>query len=179
MGADSIIGTPGKLWLITAYKLTDEKLAQRACAVTTNSKMAKVGLKELYKCEHSPIRTQLFWIEMEKIPSFVSVHLVRHNVGVQHFVKSNRPDRGGEDVVTRETPVNHCMLINAQSLINMARKRLCALASEDTRMVMLAIRHAIEDDDPELAKRMVSECEYRGMVCHELKPCGKKDVKIA
>lgn len=165
-------------WTISSVKLTEEWLARRACEMTMHGKESKIGLERLYNCEHSPIRTQLFWIELLNIPTFVSVHLVRHNVGVQHFVMSNRKDRGGTDEATRMTPVNHGMLINAQGLINMARKRLCMQASTETRQVMTAIRRVVEDDDPELAKKMVPECEYRGMICHELRPCGRKDVKV-
>ena len=63
------------------------------------------------------------------------------------------------------------MLINAQSLINMARKRLCMKAHKETRMIMESIKEAIENIDPDLAKCMIPECQYRGQ-CHELKSCG-------
>lgn len=45
---------------------------------------------------HSLCRTQLFYIEMFDIPSFVVGHLVRH-VHAQPFVRSKRVDRGGAD----------------------------------------------------------------------------------
>lgn len=102
------------------------------------------------------------------------MHLVRHKIGVEHFVKSNRDDRGGagDDLVTRNSPVNHAMLINAQGLINMARKRLCFKAHEKTRKVMEAIRAQVALVDPDLAVYMVPECIYRNG-CHELKSCGQ------
>lgn len=165
--------------VVSVHKLTNETLAQKACEMTMRGKKSSIGLAKLYKCEHSPIRTQLFWVEMRNIPTFVSVHLVRHKIGVEHFVMSNRDDRGGSDEVTRLAPVNHGMLVNAQALINMARKRLCVQAHKETVEVMKAIRQGVEACDAALAKTMVPECEYRGMVCHELRPCGRKDVKIA
>lgn len=41
---------------------------------------------------HSPIRTLMFTVRME-IPYYVSVHFVRHKVGVEHYVRSQRNDR--------------------------------------------------------------------------------------
>jgi hypothetical protein len=159
---------------ISARKLTDLALLQRACAVTMGRENSRAQLEALYDCEHSPIRTQLFWIEMLSIPSFVSVHLVRHKVGVEHFVRSLRDDRGGRGDEGRDTPVNHVMLINAQALIQMARKRLCGAAHIRTRRIMAALRDAVAAADPVLARFMVPECDYRGGWCHELKSCGRR-----
>jgi len=157
---------------ISAEKLTDENLLQRACAVTMGAETSRARLEALYDCEHSPIRTQIFWVEMRGIPSFVSVHLVRHKVGVEHFVKSLRDDRCGKGGETRESPVNHAMLINAAALIQMARKRLCTQAHPQTLAVMEGIKNAVAKADSALVKFLVPECEYRGGVCHELKSCG-------
>jgi len=157
---------------ITVEKLTDETLLRRACAVTMGAESSRAKLGSFYNCEHSPIRTQLFWVEMKGIPSFVSVHLVRHKIGVEHFVKSLRDDRCGKGGETRESPVNHAMLINAAALIQMARKRLCVQAHAQTREVMRGIRDALATADPALVSFLIPECEYRGNVCHELKPCG-------
>ena len=156
---------------ISAEKLTDETLLRRACAVTMGVDTSMARLEALYDCEHSPIRTQIFWVEMRGIPSFVSVHLVRHKVGVEHFVKSLRDDRCGKGGETRESPVNHFILVNAAALIQMARKRLCATAHAQTRGVMQGIKDAVAKADPALAKFLVPECEYRGNICHELKTC--------
>jgi hypothetical protein len=136
-----------------------------------NGKPSRVTLERMYDCEHSPVRTQVFWIELLGVLSFVSVHLGRHKVGVEHFVQSNREDRGGSGDVNRRSPVNHGMFVNAQGLINMARKRLCFKAHKETRETMEAIKKAVAEVDPVLAEFMVKECEYR-RGCHELKTCG-------
>jgi len=157
---------------IKVEKLTDETLMQRACAFTSG-KESKMTLERIYRCEHSPMRTQLFWIEMIDIPSFVSVHFARHNVGVTHFVRSNRSDITGVDdaEVTRLTPVNHAMLINAQSLVNMARKRLCKKSSKETRDVMVEIFEKTIKVDFDLGLNLRTECQYRNG-CYEDKSCG-------
>lgn len=162
---------------ILAEKLTDIDLMRRACEMTMRGVESKVTLDEIYKCEHSPMRTQLFWVEMIDVPTFVSVHFVRHKIGVEHFVMSNRDDRGGDEEVNRWTPVNHGMLLNAQALINMARKRLCRKSHDITRKVMIAIGNAITELDSDLGKYMVAECVYR-RGCHESEPCGNIDVSL-
>lgn len=156
---------------IEVKKLTGEDLMREACSFTSG-KPSKISLKTIYDSEHSPMRTQLFWVAMFDIPTFVSVHLVRHQVGVTHFVKSNREDRGGDKEADRNTPVNHAMLLNAQSLVNMARKRLCGKASKETQFVMRRIRDAVAVVDPALSWFLVPECEYR-KGCHEIKTCGR------
>ena len=156
---------------ITVTKITDKALLDLACSYTVNKDVHVKDLKAFYRSEHSPIRTQLFLIEMKDIPTFVSVHFVRHNVGIIHFVKSNRIDRGGDNAADRMSPVNHMMLANAQALINMARKRLCSKASIETQEIMSIISNKIFDVDAELAHCLIPECEYRGG-CTELNSCG-------
>lgn len=158
---------------IKVEKITDESLMQWAAGLTIDS-TTDISLNKMYKCEHSPMRTQMFKVEMRDIPTFVSVHLVRHKIGVEHFVKSNREDRCGKGKPTpdRYTPVNHGMFLNADALITMARKRLCGKASATTQIVMQLIKDKVWLVDPALAIRMRPECLYRGEVCHEDKPCG-------
>lgn len=192
---------------IKVEKLTDATLLRRANAFTTGHG-SKMSLAKAYCCQHSPIRTQLFWVECYGIPLFVASHFVRHNVGVQFFQLSKRPDRGGEDFrevcnnlandlimdsasnfaddflndvsIVRElpkrfdryTPVDLAFIANAESLMNMAHKRLCFKASAETRAVMLNIRDEIEKADPDLAMHMIPQCIYRGDICSEPKSCG-------
>ena len=64
---------------------------------------------------HSPVRGIQYLIEMKGIFTKTSVHFVRHKIGVEHFVKTNREDRGGmgDEQINRLTPVNHAMLIHS------------------------------------------------------------------
>lgn len=77
-------------------KLTGLDLLHRANSFTTG-KESKMSLTTAYRYGHSPIRTQLFWIELTDIPLCVASQLVRSHVGVQFFQRSKRTDRGGED----------------------------------------------------------------------------------
>lgn len=81
---------------IKVTKLTDVNLLRLANSFTSG-KESKMSLAKAYAYRHSPIRTQIFTIELEEIPLFVASQLVRSHVGVQWFQRSKRTDRGGED----------------------------------------------------------------------------------
>ena len=156
---------------VTAQRLTDNVLWRRAASLTARGRAVNMPLSNLYRCEHSPIRAILFWVEMRGIPSFVSTHLVRHKIGIEHYVESNRDDRGGTGEENRLTPVNHGMLINAQALIEISKKRLCYKSHSKTIAVWSRVRNAIAIVDPDLARFMVPECVYRNGLCPELSEC--------
>lgn len=158
---------------VSITKLTGIDVAQACCEATMHGAESNITVAKLARCEHSPLRALMYLVEMTDIPTFVSVHLVRHKHGVEHFVKSMRSDNPAvQAVADRNTPVNHTMLINAQALINMARKRLCNKAHLDTFRLMLEIRMKLREVEPELVDYLVPDCVYRGGVCWELKGCG-------
>ena len=77
-----------------ARKATDDDI-RRACEMTIHGRESKVNIRSLYRAEHSPIRCDVYWVELLGVPTASSVHFVRHKLGVEHFVGSNRPDRPG------------------------------------------------------------------------------------
>lgn len=127
----------------------------------------------MLRSEHSPIRVLEYKWKWIDIPYWVSVHFVRHWLGILHWVKSQRVDRTGEERNSKQqdAPVNHTAKANAQALINISRKRLCNQASPETRKAWLAVREAIALEDFEMAEAMVPECIYRGF-CPEMHSCG-------
>ena len=164
--------------LIRVADMTGIQYFKAACETTSNKEIKSVdrliALKSrMYLAEHSPIRMREFWIHLANIPTFVATHLVRHHVGIDHYQMSHRFDRTGtpDEQSNRLTPTNISMHVNAQALINMARKRLCSKASKETRKVMEVIKEAIRVLDPALAEVMVTECVYRNH-CPEEKSCG-------
>ncbi|MEE5994792.1 MAG: FAD-dependent thymidylate synthase [Oscillospiraceae bacterium] len=128
---------------------------------------------KILKAEHSPIRLIELTIRMKDIPYFVSVHLVRHKIGVEHWVSTQRTDRTGIDrnELPQNALVDHTIRVDAQALINISRKRLCSQASPETRMLWKAVIEAVREVEPELAAACVPECVYRGH-CPEMKTCG-------
>lgn len=128
--------------------------------------------RKILLAEHSPIRTMVYTIRLEDIPSYVSVHLVRHKHGVEHFVKSQRTDRTGVDrsKLPQDALVVHEMDINLQALIFISRKRLCSKADSTTHTVWAEVVRTISKEDPVLASVLVPECYYRGF-CPEFNGC--------
>lgn len=161
--------------------------------MTNWSDVRKAALTTMWKCgddkepssewkrkillaRHSPIEALMFRIELIGIPYWVSVHLVRHKVGVSSYVSSQRDDRHDNAVPRAKMPqgalVNHTMVLNAQALIAISKKRLCNLASTETRLTWLAVRGAMMDVDPDMAWAMRPECLWCGGRCPEMRGCG-------
>lgn len=187
---------------ISVRKITDESVMREACEMTFLGK-SKMTMRKMCMCEHSPLRTQMYWVRLYNIPLFCSTQLIRHHVGSQPFQLTCRPDKKGgnvrfkerighiisliregvvdgainellwlKDNADRYTKVNLGVCLNAQSLINMAKERLCSDASPETRKIFEGIKGAISDIEPDLALFMVRRCVYRGGICNSLTPCG-------
>lgn len=105
----------------------------------------------------------------------MAVHLIRHHIGIEKFVSTQRPDRTdatiNRDSLSQGELVNVNLVLNAQAWINISRKRLCFCASKETREVWSLALDELEKIDPELRVVCVKECLYRGF-CPETKPCG-------
>lgn len=132
--------------------------------------------KTILLAEHSPIRKIKFSWKWEGLKSWVSVHFVRHWLGILHWVSTQRVDRTGvnRDESPQNTPVDHESEANAQALINISRRRLCSQASPETRDAWREVRAEVAKADPILASVMVPECIYRGF-CPEFQSCGYVD----
>lgn len=133
-----------------------------------------VWKKQLLLSEHSPIRLMKFYWRWKNLKSWVSVHFTRHKFGADHFVVTQRSDRTGSnrDEAPQGALVNHAMEANAQSIINISRKRLCKCASPETQEAWKKFKHeVVAPAEPELASCMVPECIYRGF-CPEMFGCG-------
>ena len=138
----------------------------------SDSQVSSEWVEKLVKAEHSPIRELWFGIKME-IPYWVSVHFVRHHIGINHYVSTQRTDRTG--VNRNEKPqgelVSHIMSVNAQELVFMAHKRLCKQASQETREVMQEIVKKVVEVAPYMKSVLVPLCVYRNGKCEEMFPC--------
>lgn len=129
----------------------------------------------ILQSEHSPIRT-LQYVFKITMPYWVSVHFVRHKFGVEHYVSTQRQDRNptvkDRDSQPQGALVSHIMYINAQELMQMSRRRLCRMASPETRHVMTMIVKKAISVTPEFDGLLVPMCEYRNGLCSEPNCCG-------
>lgn len=129
--------------------------------------------RRLIISEHSPIRRMKFYWRWKELKSWVSVHMVRHKVGIEHWVSTQRSDRTriNRDELPQGALVNHGCEADAQTLITISRKRLCNCAAAETREAWQAVKDEVAKTEPELASCMVRECVYRGF-CPEMFSCG-------
>jgi hypothetical protein len=160
---------------VTISRMTDPDFWRKAVASTAGGRYpTKTTWAQILASEHSPIRAQWYWVEFDNLYSYVSVHMVRHKIGVEPFVQSKRKDRGGTGEEGRYTPVLHSMMINAQALMTQARVRLCNEADVETRHAWELLKQAVAEIDPELAALMVPLCIYRNGKCEQLGKCPRK-----
>ncbi len=131
--------------------------------------------RRMILAEHSPIRKLHINWKWTDLKYWVSVHLVRHKYGIEHFVQSQRPDRpnstDNRDDAPQSTLINHEGIANLQAIINISRKRLCNQAMPETREAWQAFLETFKEFEPELYGACVPDCIYRGW-CYEYKSCG-------
>lgn len=157
--------------------ITDDSIVMNTARVTVwkdklDREPSEKFMRDIYFTEHSPIRAKEYLVEITGIPSWISVHLVRHHEGFTPFVSTQRDDRHEAPIPRSEapqgTPVNMDMVINAQAFINISRKRLCGMASPETRAVWQRVVDELRKVDPNLADCCVPNCVYRGGICPEI-----------
>lgn len=133
---------------------------------------------KILRARHSPIRYLQFSFYLKDIPSWVSVHLVRH-VHAQPYVKSQRNDRQSDydrEIAPQNTPVDMIWDVNGEELLTICNKRLCGKASEKTRMVVELMRDLVAESNPEFVPFMVPNCQWLKR-CPEFEPCGRYDIR--
>ena len=124
--------------------------------------------------EHSPIKLVEYLISFKDLRQWVGVHLLRHGFMLP-FIHSQREDRRkldcDRDELPQGTPNDQDFVVNAQTLKNISRKRLCTCASKETRESWQMVKDEIRKFDRVMADKMVRNCVYCGF-CPELKCCG-------
>jgi thymidylate synthase ThyX len=126
----------------------------------------------ILEARHSPIRRLFFSFDIT-CPYWVSVHLCRH-LHAQPYVKSQRNDRQDQydrNSAPQDAPVDMIWDMNGEELMTIMNKRLCNLASEETRYVVKLMRDQVLAALPEFKGLLVPACAYNGGVCHEIYPC--------
>jgi hypothetical protein len=124
--------------------------------------------------EHSPIKLVEYLIAFKNLRQWTGVHILRHDFTLP-FIHSQREDRRklecDRDELPQGTPNDQDFVVNAQTLKNISRKRLCSCASKETREAWQMVKDKIREFDPVMADKMVRNCVYCGF-CPELECCG-------
>ena len=135
--------------------------------------------KSITRAEHSPIRLIEFLVKTEDVKSWITVHNVRHKIGIEHFVSTQRDDRTGvsRDDKPQGTLVDYEFLVNLQELMTICRKRFCRQAHAETQAFWHGVVDALLADAKSASVLMpvkdllVPECVARGGKCPEMKCC--------
>ena len=167
---------------IIKYPTEEDWMLVKQCTLVTVGKESNKPATEEFKrkmlrARHSPIRELRFVFRLTGIPYWVSVHLCRH-IHAQPYVKTQRNDR--QDAYDRnkapqDAPVDMIWSMNAEELITIANKRLCNLASIETRLTVWKICKAVMKVCPEFTNELVPMCARNGQ-CYEIFPCGLEEV---
>lgn len=131
------------------------------------SEKFKVGI---LIAEHSPIRDIMVKWRWKNMPHWVTVHWVRHKW--EKFVRTQRTDRTGVDrtKLPQDEPQTFVGEANTQHLIDTYRKRLCFMASPETRKYAEDFKIVLHENQPEISNVLVPNCIYR-CGCPEMQSC--------
>lgn len=145
------------------------------CRATVGKRLLGKEPSKLFKqniliAEHSPIRDISVKWRWQDMPHWVTVHWVRHKW--EKFVRTQRSDRTGIDraKLPQDEPQTFVGEANSQHLIDTMRKRLCYMASPETREYAEDFKAVLHDTEPEIANVLVPNCVYR-CGCPELGGC--------
>lgn len=166
---------------LVKYPTESDWLWAKQCALVTVGKESEVPptldwKRRSLEARHSYIRELKFGFLLTDVPYWVAMHLVRHHVGCQPYVRTQRNDRQAEydrGKAPQDAPVNLIWSMNAESLMTIANKRLCKQAAKETSSIVASMCVLVKDKCPEFTKQLVPICEYHGGVCHEMFPCGR------
>lgn len=145
--------------------------------------------------EHSQVKLVMYCVSFKSLMQWIGVHLLRHPF-IYPFIHSQRIDRDQHDYIMevvneimkileddikndpdfnprnwlpQGTANDHDFYMNAQTFVNISRKRLCACASKETREVWQLVKDAMKEADPAIYHCMVRQCVYRSR-CPEMRP---------
>ena len=163
------------------YPKEEDWLLVKKCTLVTVGKETEIPPTEKFKrdllrARHSPIRELKFVFLLTDLPYWVSVHLCRH-IHAQPYVKTQRNDRQSQydrNNAPQNSPVSMMWSMSGEELITIANKRLCNLASPETREVVRMICNKVIEVCPEFKDELVPMCVRNGGVCYEMFSCRNK-----
>ena len=168
---------------VIKYPTEEDWLLAKKCTLVTVGKESERPATDRFKtgmlrARHSPIRVLPFLFYITDVPYWVSVHLCRH-IHAQPYVKTQRNDRQSDYDRTKapqDAPVDMMWYMNAEELITIANKRLCNLASKETRELVKMIFKEVIRVCPEFKDELVPMCVRNGGICYEMFPCGERRI---
>lgn len=123
---------------------------------------SKEWKKAILISEHDPIRDIEVKFKWASIPYWVAMHWKTHIWrGRTNTQRNDRQELYDRNKAPQDSPVDFTGDPNAQHLIDTMRKRLCYMASPETRELAEDLKETLRDVEPELADVLVPNCVYR------------------
>lgn len=135
--------------------------------------------KSILIAEHGPIRSISVRFRWSNIAYWVAMHWKTHtwmsNVNTQ---RNDRQENYDRNAARQDAPVTFIGEMNAQHTIDTMRKRLCRMASPETRQLAEDFKRTMRESQPEWSDVMCPNCIYR-CGCPEQNTCGYFDALVA
>lgn len=182
-------------YALEAARFTQGKEALRN-ADGTLRKPSEKFIKESLMAEHGHIKVVQYKITIKDLAQWIGVHFLRHaytlpyictqrndlNESVEEMVnrivgellkmiQEEEPGYNPRNLLPQGTRNDHMFWMNAQTIINISKRRMCSTASKETREVWRMILAELAKVDPVIAWFCVPMCVYRGF-CPERECCG-------
>lgn len=123
---------------------------------------SKAFKKAILISEHDPIRDIEVKFRWPNIKYWIAMHWKTHIWRSRTNTQRNdRQDDYDRDEEPQKHPVEFVGDANAQHLIDTMRKRLCFMASSETRQYAEDLKETLRQVEPELSDVLVPNCVYR------------------
>ena len=123
---------------------------------------SKAFKKAILISEHDPIRDIEVKFRWANIKYWVAMHWKTHIWRSRTNTQRNdRQDNYDRDEEPQKHPVEFIGDANAQHLIDTMRKRLCFMASSETRDYAVDLKVTLREIEPEISDVLVPNCVYR------------------
>lgn len=155
-----------KLTEIIKIKGDWEEVVNDCRATVAKKELGKEPSKEFKRAilisEHDPIRDIEIKFRWRNIPYWIAMHWKTHIW--RSRTNTQRNDRQGDydrNKAPQDSPVDFIGDPNVQHLIDTMRKRLCMMASAETRAYAKDLKEALRAVEPEISDVLVPNCVYR------------------
>jgi hypothetical protein len=118
--------------------------------------------REILISEHDPIRDIEIKFRWRDIPYWVAMHWKTHIWRSRTNTQRNdRQENYDRNKAPQDSPVDFIGDPNVQHLIDTLRKRLCYMASPETRKLAEDLKKTLREVEPEISDVLVPNCVYR------------------
>lgn len=156
-----------------------KELALRTISKRPVNEASFEWLCKIVQSEHSPIRSLVFKFDIEA-PYWVLNELRTHHTGnTEMWMESSRNDRqsGFDRNDAPQGMLRRCYWqTNLQTLMDIAKVRLCQNASSEMRVLVRMLCHEVEEEYPWTKGMFAPKCAWSNGECREFQPCGMNEV---